>query len=277
MYISDMRWTPGASVEMRWGDFFECEPDWYWSVRDLPVMDLWLVTGGVGWISDGRARTPIAAGDCLFLRPGDSYEARHDPNRPLRLIAVHFDVLSSRGEPLDPAPEEFPAFARRMERGDLLRELLSRAIHDHQAGDRPAANAWLQAALLEVQRQDRRVWSPGPLGEAARRIDEICDEIRRNPERDVKVQDLAAEMHVSPEHFSRLFRRLHGIPPQAFITRTRIEAAQRLLLTSSHSVARIARTLGYRSPFYFSRQFKARVGLTPSEFRRGVRRTSPTG
>ncbi len=272
MYISDMRWIPEASVEMRWGDFFECEQDWYWSVRDLPVMDLWLVTGGVGWISDGRDTTPVASGDCLFLRPGHTYDARHDPDRPLRLIAAHLDVLGPDGERLDPPPEELPAFARRMERTDLLRELLSRAIHAHQEGDGVAANAWLQAGLMEVERQDRREWSPGPLGEAARRIEKICDEIRRHPERDVKVQDIAAEMHVSSEHFSRLFRRLQGIPPQAFITRTKIEAAQRLLLTSSHSIARIARTLGYGSPFYFSRQFKAKVGLSPSEFRRGVRR-----
>ena len=71
--------------------------------------------------------------------------------------------------------------------------------------------------------------------------------------RTVSVEDLAAQLHVSPEHFCRLFRRLQGMPPRAFITRTRIEAAQSLLLTSSHSITRIAELLGYESPFYFSR------------------------
>lgn len=268
MYIFDMTpWVPQCRAEMLWGDFFECEADWYWSVRELPVLDVWLVTDGVGWISDGETRTTIAGGDCVLARPGASYAAGHDPSRPLGLIAVHFDLLGPDGARLEPSPSGLPPFVRRMEHSDLLRELLTRAVHAHKAGDSRAAGAWLQAALMEVDRQDRRRWPAGPLGDQARKIEEICERIRRHPERDVRVEELAPEMHVSPEHFSRLFRSLQGIPPRAFITRTRIDAAQRLLLTSSLSIARIADVLGYTSPYYFSRHFKAKVGLSPSGFR----------
>jgi AraC-like DNA-binding protein len=58
-----------------------------------------------------------------------------------------------------------------------------------------------------------------------------------------------------------------GVSPRTFITRTRIDAARRLLLTSSYSIGRIADLLGYDSPFQFSRQFKARVGIAPKHFR----------
>jgi len=261
-----MDWTPDSGVSVRWGDFFDCEPDWYWSVRDLPVLDLWLVTGGTGWIADTRSRTAIGAGDCLLLRPGDSYESGHDPEHPLGLIAVHFDLLDADGMALPP-PDDLPPFTRRMEHSELLRELLTRAIHAHKDGRQDAGDGWFQAALLEVERQDARTWPPGLLGEQARAMDEICERIRRDPGADVRVEDLAAETHVSPEHFSRLFHRVQGMSPRAFITRTRIETAQRLLLTSSHSVARISRMLGYRTPYYFSRHFKANVGVAPSAYR----------
>lgn len=255
---------------MLWGDFFECEADWYWSVRDLRVLDLWYVTDGVGWIADAERRTPIGAGDCLLLRPGASYEAGHDPELPLGLIAVHFELRDGDGTALDPPPpQDLPPFSRRMEHGELLREVLARAVYAYRDGVGGRADAWLQAALLEVERQDARTWPPGVLGEQAKRIEEMCEAIRRQPGRDVQVADLAAELHVSPEHFSRLFRRLHGMPPRAFITRTRMEAARRLLLTSSLSIARIAEVLGYEAPYYFSRHFRSRVGLSPSAFRRG--------
>jgi AraC-like DNA-binding protein len=50
-----------------------------------------------------------------------------------------------------------------------------------------------------------------------------------------------------------------------------MDAAQALLLTSSHSVARIAELLGYQSPSHFTRHFKSAVGLSPSNFRLGER------
>lgn len=268
-----MRWVPETRVAFRWGDVFVCEPDWSWSVRDLPDLDLWYVTEGAGWIDDGEGRTPIGGGDCLLLRRGGSYRAGQDPERPLTLVAVHFDLLDPRGRPVRPSPDELPPFIRKMATGGFLRELLMRAVRRYQTGDRERADAWLQAGLMEVARQDALRSPPGPAGDQARAIQRICERIRGAPGRRVRVPDLARELHVSPEHFCRLFRRQQGMSPRAFIARARIEAAQTLLLTSSHSVARIAQLLGYASPAYFSRQFKAKAGLPPSAFRRGDRRS----
>jgi AraC-like DNA-binding protein len=87
----------------------------------------------------------------------------------------------------------------------------------------------------------------------------------------MQIEELAAELYITPEHFSRVFRGLHGISPRAFVTRTRIEAAQSLLMNSGHSIGRVSELLGYESPFYFSRQFKAHLGVSPSEFRKDDR------
>ncbi|NIV76878.1 MAG: helix-turn-helix domain-containing protein, partial [Gammaproteobacteria bacterium] len=210
--------------------------------------------------------------DCLLLRRGGSYTAGHDPDRPLNLIAVHFELLDAGGVRLDPSPDELPPFSRKMEAGSFFQELLTRAVNCHQDGDRQGACAWLQVAFMEVIRQDVRTRPTGLLGDQARRIEQICERIRRDPGRPVQVEELADEMHVSPKHFHRIFRRFQGVSPRAFITRTRLEAAQMLLLTSNHSIARIAEMLGYDTPFYFSRQFKAKVGLSPSDFRKGDRK-----
>ena len=236
-------WVPENGVEFHWGDVFVCEPDWTWSVRDLPDLDLWYLTEGSGWIGDGRRRTPIGAGDCLLLKTGGSYESGHDPQRPLTLIAIHFDLIDRNGKPLRPAPGELPPLLRRMGAGGFFRELLMRALRCHQDGRRAEAGAWLQAALMEVVREDARSLPPGRMGLQAQGIQEICERIRRHPGRPVRVESLAAELHVSPEHFCRVFRQLQGMSPRAFIARTRMEGAQVLLWTSSHSVARIAELL----------------------------------
>jgi AraC-like DNA-binding protein/mannose-6-phosphate isomerase-like protein (cupin superfamily) len=269
MYLSDVqRWIPESRAELYWCDTYVCEPDWSWRVRELPNLDLWYVTDGAGWIDGGEGRTPMGTGDCLLLRPGASYRAGHDPERPVSLIAVHFDLVGEGGERLHPPPEELPPFIRQIQRGAFFRELLDRVVGAYRDGSRERAAAWLQSVLMEVIRQDARTRPPGPLGDQARRIQRMCERIRRHPERPVRVEELARELHVTPEHFCRVFRELQGASPRAFITQTRIEAARTLLLTSSHPITRVAEILGYSSPFYFSRRFKAKVGLSPSAFRR---------
>ena len=46
-----------------------------------------------------------------------------------------------------------------------------------------------------------------------------------------------------------------------------IEKAKNLLLGSDDSVATIAYALGFEYPQYFSRLFKNKVGLTPTQYR----------
>lgn len=264
-------WVPENGVEFHWGDIFVCEPDWTWSVRDLPDLDLWYVSDGAGWISDGKRRSLIGTGDCLLLRTGGRYESGHDPARPLTLIALHFDLIGKDGKPLLPAPDALPPLRRRMGAGGFFRELLMRALRAHQDGRRAEASAWLQVALLELAREDARSWPAGRAGQLARCIHDICERIRRHPGQPVRVESLAAELHVSPEHFCRVFQHLQGMSPRTFIARTRMESAQALLWSSSYSMTRIAELLGYQSPSYFSRQFKSTFGLSPSDFRRGKR------
>jgi len=264
-------WVPEHRIDFHWGDVFLCESDWSWSVKDLPDLDVWYVAEGAGWIDDGEQRTPIGAGDCLLLRVGGSYESGHDPAHPLTLLCVHFDLIGPDGCALSVAQDKSRPFVRRMGAGAFFRDLLMCAIRCHQDGRRAHAAAWLQAALLEVAREDAQSWPPGRAGEQARRIQQICERIRRQPGRTLRIASLAAELSLSPEHFCRIFRQLQGVPPRTFISRTRMDAAQALLLTSSHSVARIAELLGYQSPSHFTRHFKSAVGLSPSNFRLGVR------
>lgn len=77
----------------------------------------------------------------------------------------------------------------------------------------------------------------------------------------------ARQCNVSPEHFSRLFRRFAGMSAEAFLKRLRINQATRLLQQSSLSVKEIALRAGFNDQFHFSKSFKSEHGVPPTHFR----------
>src|SRR5258708_20907034 len=59
------------------------------------------------------------------------------------------------------------------------------------------------------------------------------------------LEDLASVACLSPSHFHRVFCRLIGIPPGAFLSALRFQAARRLLVTTSLSVTDICFEVAY--------------------------------
>ena len=69
-------------------------------------------------------------------------------------------------------------------------------------------------------------------------------------------------------HFRKLFRDETGVTPTDFVTIRRIDRAIELfqLFRDRVAIKEIAFQVGYQDPYYFSRQFKQRTGLSPQQF-----------
>lgn len=85
---------------------------------------------------------------------------------------------------------------------------------------------------------------------------------------ELSVARLAAEVHLSPEHFAHCFKNTYGVPPYRFIRQERVNAAQRLLQRSSLSIAQIAAAVGFASQSHFTQVFRQDTGHTPAQWQR---------
>ncbi|WOO42358.1 AraC family transcriptional regulator [Rubellicoccus peritrichatus] len=83
----------------------------------------------------------------------------------------------------------------------------------------------------------------------------------------LKVADIAKHLGYSLSRTYTLFRNHTGQSPVDYITRQRINAAEKLLKNSKLSVSDIAFKCGFNSSQYFSRTFRRYNGLSPSAFR----------
>lgn len=86
-------------------------------------------------------------------------------------------------------------------------------------------------------------------------------------EEGLQVSYLASLCGVSEVHFRSVFRSVHGMLPKEYIIHLRLNNARTLLLSTQHSVHKIANLCGYDDDAHFSRAFKRTYGVTPGEFR----------
>ena len=83
----------------------------------------------------------------------------------------------------------------------------------------------------------------------------------------IQVCELADEVHMSPFHFTRMFKLATGHSPHKFITLKRVERAKELLATSDLPIAAIATAVGYQTQAHFTGVFSRHAGTTPKVFR----------
>ncbi len=84
----------------------------------------------------------------------------------------------------------------------------------------------------------------------------------------LKLQDVAREVHLSPNYFSYLFKKSTDRNLWDYLTEIRMEEAKRLLEHSDKKRYEIAEMIGYESPEHFSRVFKKYYGVSPAEYRK---------
>ena len=79
------------------------------------------------------------------------------------------------------------------------------------------------------------------------------------------VEDIAAEMNLSPSRLHTIYKATFGISPRHDLILMRVEKAK-ALLWSNTSVTETAAQLGYSSVYHFIRQFRKATGVTPKQY-----------
>jgi len=98
----------------------------------------------------------------------------------------------------------------------------------------------------------------------------VLDRFEQNFSEPTSPSLLAREAGMSASRFARMIKRVFGVTPSQYISRTRINQAARLLRESDASVAEIALQAGFTDHSAFTRKFRSAMGATPSVYREAL-------
>ncbi|NQX30052.1 AraC family transcriptional regulator [Microbacteriaceae bacterium VKM Ac-2854] len=224
-----------------------------------------LCTGGRGWLMLDDSTTPVHPGEVAVIPAGMPHRYWADFEDPWTIWWLHAAgadaptlITAIVGDPVSPVVAARDAFS-------------AKALIEHAvlALERDETTASLYAAtgaaynLLAQLASDRQRGAP----ESGDRIHLAQDYLREHLDAPTSVTELAQLAGMSVSHFSARFKQSAGIGVVEYVKRLRSARARELLITTEAAIGDIARAVGYGDAFYFSRQFRAVNGTSPSEYR----------
>jgi len=221
-----------------------------------------VVTGGRGAIRDGGRWRDVEPGDLIWNGPGDETIGRSDFADPYRCLAVMLACRRRNGTGM-------PRFSRWADIDEILaftHECVR--LQRDEAFDREALREYVLSRLVFRvrlhQHEAGRNELPAPLLAALRKLEED----HGGP---CRLTDLAEVSGWSAAHLHEMFRRHLQTTPHQMLMRLRLRKARERLVSTSQPVKQVAVECGFSDPAAFANAFRARVGVTPGEYRQQFR------
>lgn len=245
----------------------------------------------------GRARFAVTPERYLILNDGQRHAHRVEAGTEVLCIrfrtGLGSDVYTAAAAPTDQQLEQpdhrlaVDFFERTYPRDPRLSQYMGvlRAFIWPEVGQDPLEQALhpILEQLFTLHRNLQAEIERQPAAKAStreelfRRLHLARDFIEASYLEDINLFSIADIANLSPHHFLRQFKHSFGITPYQFVTQKRLELAKRWLAETDKEVTDICFDLGFDSLGTFSRTFKARFALSPTQFRaqaRGEKRSN---
>ncbi len=219
---------------------------------------------GKGFYEAGGVRYSLEEGQGFLIFPGESTLYWADERKPWEYCWIGFDgedaaeILQMCG-----LSREQPVY--RDQSGGLLQKEMLALV---EMFGQPENNALAMLGQLYrcLSRMVQKPSVPHSPGKAY--ADAGTAFIRRNYSYDIRVEDIARHVGIDRTYLYRIFRQELGRSPQQYLLEYRLQAAAKLLHTTSLSVTEVAFSCGFQEVSAFDRYFKRRYLLTPLAYRR---------
>ncbi|HEX8501317.1 MAG TPA: helix-turn-helix transcriptional regulator [Pyrinomonadaceae bacterium] len=243
-----------------------------------------LLTGGrLRWSAEAETAEAgeLEAGGALLAAPGDGLSAAGGAGAAefvlLRLSPLFVaDCAARAGLSRTDLVVSFRARAVRAdERLARLARDLSEELREEAAGQGLVVGALVEQALVHLLRRYANLRRSAHLelsraGLVDRRIRLAVELMQAHMHRDLPLEEIAASAHLSPFHFARLFKKLTGATPHAYLASLRAARAQQLLAETDLPVTEVGARVGYMSSSHFARAFRQAAGISPRAYRQAL-------
>ena len=225
--------------------------------------------GALHSVADGRDLV-LEQGDLVLYGPNQWHMQYADVDMSPSYITVTFDLVGDYPQDLINRKFTIPQSAV-----PVLQRML-REMDRMDAFSSDMVICLLQQLLLELLREQtcpvgtklRTTNAVNSENEIIRRAQQFISEHVREK---LTVPLVARHVDVSPSYLTALFRKNLQISPGEYVRRIKLQESKQMIREDNMNFTEIAAALQYSTVHHFSRQFKDKFGITPTEYAKSVR------
>lgn len=228
----------------------------------------------------------IKQGTIVFHKPNEYHKFYAQNGKAPNIIVITFDCQSE-------SMKRFENAVVRLD--DEERNLLAKAIEEgmkvfafpftHPLVRRPEApvggeqmiKLYLESLFIHMLRRDDWYSDTKPLSSAAKEKEEdvlvtqTLSFLQEKMDQHVSLEELCDYLCVSKSHLKQTFKQKTGQTVMESFAQMKMERAKLFIREETYNFTEIASLLGFGSVHAFSKAFKRKTDMTPSEYARSIR------
>lgn len=218
--------------------------------------EIMLYLSGEGYLRTDTVNYPFSPGSIIIVPPGVTHGSESEDGFVNISIGGKFEHLFHFVNPVLLSDNEDGE-------GRMLATLIYKNRFDDEGYISKLVEAYLLFLLSNLKIEDN----------ISQEVNKIIRKITENfHNRELNLSSLLKESGYAEDYIRSCFKKITGKTPNAFLSDIRMSRACFLIEIYSHtmSMQQIAEQCGYTDYVYFSKKFKAIIGLSPQEYKRTV-------
>ena len=239
--------------------------------RILNEFQINYITEGEGFYENHSGRYRIHPGSLMITRPGDWH--RYWPKRSSGWVENYVGFTGQIAEKIFTQAwfkQQKPVvnIGNREEIIDTYYKIFEYVQEEKPGYQQVSAGMVMKLFGFMVSMDKQKDFS-------GKRVEQIiqgaCFMIRENVESAIDFKSFAADNNIGYSYFRKMFKKYTGVPPGQYHLNLKLLRAKEMLLFSDKIIKEISFELGFQSIYYFSRVFKNKIGVSPSEIRKTIK------
>ena len=242
---------------------------------------VYLISGERSYTVGDEKRERMSVGNLLYIPAGVKHSFK---SKYMRAVVVSFDLFGKTEPAIESAtvaPADFdPTLCHtyddtapfdqvmliedmESERDSLMR--MSNLFASEGGLFRAEISARIKLLLLKISEHGNDNALPSAM------VENLDGYIRENIHDEISNTELGAIFGYHPFYISRMLKEKRGITLHQYVIGYRLRLGKNMLEKTDRTVSEIAEATGFTDASYFTKIFKAEYGMTPKEYRNGLK------
>lgn len=228
---------------------------------------------GSGIVMISGEQIPVSGEQFFIIPKGEEFKFYSVINENSKLLVIHFDGKNSKlmGKEFSVVRNVIPSVNNRVANREMLFDEifnnLSKGFHDENLEYVNFCFGHLLATFIYANKTSDDLADESNPG-----IRKAIDFMNKNIGEKLSLNQISKEAGYSPTYFTTLFKKETNYSPLSYFSHLKIVKACEFLDYTRIKVKEISFTLGYADPYYFTKDFKKKMGMSPRQYRNRVGR-----